>query len=458
MNQIESDVLSCQNQIDSFFVNQRIAQLLKQSNIAKKFGVSPVIVMRFIFSLVFTGKNLFRYLQLPESVSEIGKDTVYRFLNSTTANWRKFLHLLSAAVIREQIQPLTSAKTPKVFIVDDSLYDRNRSKKVELLSRVHDHNANRFMCGFRMLTLGWSDGTTCLPVSFSLLSSTKEKNRLFPMRDDIDKRTNGFKRRSESIRKSTHVLVELVTQAKAAGIAAEYLLFDSWFSFPATIISLLEEKVQVICMLKAMKTTYDYQGFPVTLNELYMSLRKKTGRAKILASCIVTLGHADDGTAVMAKIVFVRDRSSRNWLALLSTDVHLADEEIITFYKRRWDIEVFFKMTKSFLNLAKEYQGRSYDALVAHTTIVFARYIMLAVSQRTTKDPRTLGSLFHAGCDELRQVSFAEALTMFLGLFQQVLKEIPATIAGRLQAQLDSFVAGIPVMLQRMLLIPAWKH
>lgn len=458
MKQIVSDVVSCQNQIDSFFVNQRIALLLKQSNIAKKFGISPVVVMRFIFSLVFTGKNLYRYLQTPESVSDIGKDTVYRFLNSTTANWRKFLHLLSAVVIREQIRPLTSTKTPKVFIVDDSLYDRNRSKKVELLSRVHDHNANRFMCGFRMLTLGWSDGTTCLPVSFSLLSSTKEKNRLFPMRDDIDKRTTGFKRRAESVSKSTQVLVELVAQAKAAGVTAEYLLFDSWFSFPATIIRLLEEKVQVICMLKAMKTTYGYQGAQVTLNELYKSLRKRTGRAKILASCVVTLGSAVDGTAIMAKIMFVRDRSSRNWLALLSTDVRLADEEIIKLYKRRWDIEVFFKMTKSFLNLAKEFQGRSYDALVAHTTIVFTRYIMLAVSQRTTKDPRTLGSLFHAGCDELRQVSFAEALTIMLELFQQVLMEIPVSIAGRIQALLDSFVAGIPAMLQRMLLIPAWKY
>ena len=458
MKQNVSDVVSCQNQIDSFFVNQRIALLLKQSNIAKKFGISPVVVMRFIFSLVFTGKNLFRYLQGSDTASEIGKDTVYRFLNSTTANWRKFLHLLSAAVIREQIQPLTSAKTPKVFIVDDSLYDRNRSKKVELLSRVHDHNTNRFMCGFRMLTLGWSDGITCLPVSFSLLSSTKEKNRLFPMRDDIDKRSNGFKRRSESISKSTHVVAGLVAQARAAGIAAEYLLFDSWFSFPATIISLLEEKVQVICMLKAMKTTYDYQGVQVTLNELYKSLRKRSGQAKILASCVVTLGRAADGGAIMAKIVFVRNRSSRNWLALLSTDIRLADEEIIKLYKRRWDIEVFFKMTKSFLNLAKEYQSRSYDALVAHTTIVFSRYVMLAVSQRTNKDPRTLGRLFHAGCDELRQVSFAEALTMLLGLFQQMLKEIPASIAGRIQAQLDSFVAGIPVMLQRMLLIPAWKY
>lgn len=278
------------------------------------------------------------------------------------------------------------------------------------------------------------------------------------MRDDIDKRTNGFKRRCESVSKSTQVLVELVAQAKAAGIAAEYLLFDSWFSFPATIIRLLEEKVHVICMLKAMKTTYGYQGFQVTLNELYKNLRKRTGRAKILASCVVTLGSTADGTAIMAKIVFVRDRSSRNWLALLSTDVRLADEEIIKLYKRRWEIEVFFKMTKSFLKLAKEFQGRSYDALVAHTTIVFTRYIMLAVSQRMTKDPRTLGILFHAGCDELRQVSFAEALTMLLEIFQQILKEIPLSIAGPIQALLDLFVAGIPAMMQRMLLIPAWKY
>ena len=119
----------------------------------------------------------------------------------------------------------------------------------------------------------------------------------------------------------------------------------------------------------------------------------------------------------------------------MSTDVDLADEEIITLYKRRWDIEVFFKMTKSFLNLAKEYQSRSYDALVAHTTIVFTRYIMLATSQRTAKDPRTLGTLFHAGCDELRQVSFAEALAVLLGHFQELLKGIPASVTAKVQAR-----------------------
>ena len=102
MNQIVAETVSCQNQINSFFDNQRIALLLRQSNMVKQCGIAPVAVMRMIFSLVFTGKNLFRYLQADASGSEIGKDTVYRFLNSVNANWRKFLHLLCATVIQQK--------------------------------------------------------------------------------------------------------------------------------------------------------------------------------------------------------------------------------------------------------------------------------------------------------------------------------------------------------------------
>jgi hypothetical protein len=457
LNRILADTVSCENQIDSFFDNQRIALLLKQSNVLKQCGISPVTVMRFIFCLAFTGKNLFRYFQSEGSGTEIGKDTVYRFLNSVNANWRKFLHLLSAAVIRRQLLPLTSEQTPKVFIVDDSLYKRHRSKKVELLARVHDHNEKRYYRGFRLLTLGWSDGSTCIPVSFGLLSSAKQKNRLAPMAE-IDKRTNGFKRRAESLRKAPEVLKDLVVQARRGGINADYVLFDSWFAFPSTIIGLLEKKQQVVCMLKALKTiTYGYKGFDLTLKDLYKSVRKRSGRAKILASVRVELGTDAKGNPAMAKIVFVRDRSSKKWLALLSTDVDLADEEIVKLYKRRWDIEVFFKMTKSYLQLAKEFQSRSYDALVAHTTIVFMRYIMLALARRMSNDPRTLGTLFHAGCDELRQVSFAEALMLLLGQIEQLIKDFAEATAVPIMTMIESFMAQIPALLRRPLLLPAGK-
>jgi len=48
----------------------------------------------------------------------------------------------------------------KVLIIDDSLYRRARSKTVELLARVHDHVSMKYVLGFRMLTLGWSDGNS----------------------------------------------------------------------------------------------------------------------------------------------------------------------------------------------------------------------------------------------------------------------------------------------------------
>lgn len=112
-----------------------------------------------------------------------------------------------------------------------------------------------------MLTLGWSDGISFLPVSCALLAASKEKNRLVPLRADIDRRTNGAKRRREGIRKATDVLVEMVAEAVASGIQASHLLFDSWFAFPATMKKLVAKGVHTLCMLKVTeKIFYRYQG------------------------------------------------------------------------------------------------------------------------------------------------------------------------------------------------------
>jgi len=173
------------------------------------------------------------------------------------------------------------------------------------------------------------------------------------------------------------------------------------------------------------------------------------------ASIQVELGTNSDNETVMAKIVFIRARNAKKkWLALLSTDLNLADEEIVKLYKRRWDIEVFFKITKNYLQLAKEFQSRSYDALVAHTTIVFARYTMLELPKRSTKDPRTLEILFHAGCDELRQTSFTEAVTLSLNSLQQLIKGFDDKITAPIIEVLEEFMAQIPRRLRRPMLLP----
>ena len=53
-------------------------------------------------------------------------------------------------------------------------------------------------------------------------------------------------------------------------------------------------------------------------------------------------------------------------------------------------------MAKQHLKLAKEIQCRDFDALIAHTTIVFMRYLFLAYQCRMETDYRTFGDLFYA--------------------------------------------------------------
>ena len=453
MNQIVSDIVSCENQIHQFFLNQKIGSLLKRSNSDKQKGFSPVAVFRVLFTLVFAGKNLFRTMEAGGNCG-MAKDTVYRFLNSVHTNWRRFLLLLSSRVIRDELEPLTGAANMKVLIADDTLYRRNRSKHVELLSRVFDHTDKRYYRGFRMLTLGWSDGISFVPVSCALLASSKEKNRLVPLRTDLDRRTNGARRRREGIRKATDVLVEMVAEAIASGIKASHLLFDSWFAYPATMRKLLAKGVHTLCMLKVTeKIYYRYQGEALHLAAIYRKIRKRRGRAKILASVMVEIGEDEKGIPVSAKIVFVRDRRIKKWLALLSTDTALGDEEIVTAYKRRWDIEGFFKVAKSFLNLAKECQGRSYDALVAHATTVCCRYIMLALAKRMNQDARTLGTLFHACCEELKQTGYAEAVVLLLTLLKQASSAIVGISKELIRSFVERFLEELPPFYKVRLLL-----
>lgn len=445
------------NVIQHFFKEHKIGKMLRKSNFSKQKGFPCNDLLQFLVMLAFTGKNLFRYLQSDAEAVPFAKDSIYRFLNDCHYNWRKFLLLLSSQIIRTRIVSLTSEKRVNVFIVDDSLFSRSRSKAVELLARVRDHVEHRYVRGFRMLTLGWSDGNTFIPLAFSQLSSEKESNRLHSMNESIDKRTNGYQRRKEAIRKSTEVLLELLRQAKAYMAPASYILFDSWFAFPNLIRKAWDlYRLHTVCMLKAMpKVYYEYQGQKLNLNQLYAAVKKRRGRARILSSIVVGIGQLENGEQLAARIVFVRDKRhhKKKWLALLTTDTELPDEEVVRIYGKRWNIEVFFKMSKSYLKLAKEFQTRSYDSMVAHTTIVFIRYIMLALESRNGQDPRTIGNLFYECCDELRDISLTEALQMILSLLERFLEEHVRLSEAEIRKLLDYLINGLPSFFKERLAV-----
>ena len=411
------DNVHVQSKIDDFFDRFKIGTLLHRCGVQKRHGHGVRSLTQAIFTLPFLGKNFFRGIVINKDLP-FGKDAAYQLLKGTTYNWRRLLLRLGQR-LHGFFNRLTDEDRETVLIIDDSSYDRSRSKMVELLSRVYDHATGRFMKGFRMLTICWSDGISCLPIDFSLLSSTDAKKRLCGSQKVMDKRCCAHQRRKEAVTKATEHLEIMVKRILSTGIRAQYLLMDSWFTMPA-IVTALSKHIDVIGMVKkSPKIYYRYNGYALDLMAIYRKLKKRPGRAKILASTLVQL---KDGQTV--KLVFVRDRRKKDWLALLSTDVTLTDADIIRIYGKRWDIEVFFKMAKQHLKLAKEIQCRDYDALIAHTSIVFMRYMFLAYQCRIETDHRTFGDLFYCCCDEVSDISFIEALYRILTFASAQLKEI----------------------------------
>ena len=187
------------------------------------------------------------------------------------------------------------------------------------------------------------------------------------------------------------------------------------------------------------------------------SVRKKQQQTPdILGSLRVELPAVkEDGKvlpAIHVKIVFLKHRNpsaGKQWLAILTTDIELTEEEVVKMYAKRWKIKEFFKVAKSLLQLEREFQGRSYDMLVAHATLVCTRYIFLELERRKTLDVRACGELFYHCCDEIADLKLREAIQWIIQLLEAFLKQfLPAA-----DKCIKDFLATLPAPLLRLLAV-----
>ncbi|SHK53582.1 hypothetical protein SAMN02745912_03607, partial [Paramaledivibacter caminithermalis DSM 15212] len=91
--------------------------------------------------------------------------------------------------------------------------------------------------------------------------------------------------------------------------------------------------------------------------------------------------------------------------------------------------------------------------MIAHTTIVFTRYIMLSVENRKSADHRSLGRLFYLCCDELEDIKFFESISLILDLLKDALTEKLSLTKKQLNEFMNYFIASLPTVLKEKLAI-----
>lgn len=344
---------------------------------------------------------------------------------------------------------MTNEDRVNAFIVDDSLFERTSCRKTELGSKVFDHVSMRYTKGFRLMTLGWTDGNTFIPINSTLLASSREQNILGKQKH-CDGRSLTGRRRKLARMKGTDAMLELLETARAGVHQADYVLFDSWFSCPAQIAAMKNLGLDSIAMIrKSSKIRYEYNGEQLSLQKIYGISKKRRGHSKYLLSVDVMLGKDQK---IPARIVCVRNKKKKkDWIAFICTDMSLTPEEIIRIYGKRWQIEVFFKTCKSYLNLIGECHSLSYDALTAHVAIVFARYMMIALEQRKNQDERTLGELFFYFIDELQDITFAESYQILLKAMFECIYAIFRVTDEQMDEFISMFVEKLPVFILKLI-------
>ena len=394
----------------SFFEFKRVYGVLKP---LKKRGYDIINVFPLFIILPFLKHASIHALFKSRSndLSCAQKDVYYRFKNMQIIPWRKLLlNFVKRFVVIAEKKAQEVNEGKRCLIIDDSLLDK-RGKTIEFAGKLWDHVTHSYKLGLRLLLLCYYDGTSNLPLDFSL-HREKGKNEQKPY--GLTKKqlkgqykrcrihdSESDKRAREVDRSKTDVGIAMIKRALKF-LKVDYVLMDSWFTCERMIEcvrSYTKQNVHLIGMMKMGKAKYLYKGKLYDAAELLKKGKREIGIKrcrKIKASYLIMDVMYKE---YRVRLYFSRFGQKGKWHLILTTDTSLSYLKAMEQYQVRWTIEVFFKESKQYLNLG-ECQSTNFEAQIADTTITMIQYILLTLRKRFD-DYETRGEIFRATGEEM---------------------------------------------------------
>lgn len=404
-----------------------IGRLLKQS---KGKGVCPKQIFMTLFLFPFFGiDNIRSWMQSGLNVDIAGKkDVYYALINNPNIEWRKIvMHFAKGFIttVKKHTENQTGeedAITPKCMIIDDTTIDKT-GKKIEFIGKVFDHCLHKYLLGFKILTLGFWDGKSFIPLDFSVHQEPgKKKNRGLKPRElraqfkkIRDAECASMKRVAELSTSKIEQAANMVARAMRKGFIPQYVLVDSWFITDGFIKSILKlgckrkTRVEVLGLMKGgRKVQYKEKIFHTDVLPKLFESKIKTCRKMKCRYLAVNVIYKD--TPIKAFFIMMNGQST--WKLLITTDEKLSFIKTMEYYQIRWTIEVFFREAKQSLRLGK-CQSNDFDALIATTSLAFMHYIVLALGKRF-ESYETMGEIFRAFKDKLLEQTLIQRIWALL--------------------------------------------
>ena len=336
--------------------------------------------------------------------------------------------MLSSVKLLALLQKVQTPNSLRVLILDDTV-EVKRGKKIEAsCDKLWSNNSKKLVKGLNIVSLNYSDGFTNLMLDFALSFGSYAKVKIEDFTNELNYRTNGYKRRKEGLKGKSQIAIDMVKRALNQGIYADYLLVDSWYSKPIFIKEITDEGLAVISRLANNNKIWNFIGKQKTLESIYKQFKKiKTAKIGHYGTIQYTYFSTvvKHRTARKLKIVFITTNNQK-LIPIVSTDLELSDEEIIKIYKKRWNIEQGYKELREHFGFGKE-ENRIYEAVIGRITLSFLTYNLVSYVNRIENEPKTIGGLFEDL--ECQLTALAISMDIFLQILDAIAK-LPSSLTG----------------------------
>ena len=225
-----------------------------------------------------------------------------------------------------------------LMIIDDSIEEKPYTDENEIICWHWDHSKNRSVKGINFITALYYAQGVALPVAFTLVAKTVRY---------IDKKTGQEKRRSK-LSKNEHArdMLQAVHKNK---IPFQYVLTDIWFASAENMCFVkLDLQKDFIMALKsnrkvALSAEDKAQGKYQRIDQL--EVPEGTTRTIYLEGVPFPLH--------LVRQVFKNEDGSTGVRYLVTSDLALDVNPIITIYQKRWKVEEYHRSLKQNACLAK---------------------------------------------------------------------------------------------------------
>ena len=251
------------------------------------------------------------------------------------------------------------------LIIDDTLTKKNTStKKIEGLDFHNSHaDGNKPKWSHCLVTSHYKINDYSIPLDF----------RQYHRKESSKKLSKKFLDKNE-------LAMELINEFTPV-TKNNYLLVDSWYTSAKILLHGLINGCHTIGRIKSNRVIYP-AGIKTNVKKFSSYIR--TNETSLVTASNNKYyvyryeGKLNDIENVVVLISWTKNDLSDNPAFIISTDVSLDNKAIISYYEKRWDIEVSYRYHKTALGF-DEFQIQSLKSIHRYWSMIFLTYTFLEI-------------------------------------------------------------------------------